>query len=69
MLAACGEPWENKVALDPSGETYFSGKEQFDRIAEAGLMAFDQFPLLQIDGLNIVQKHAAVRYLARKVVP
>ena len=32
----------------------------------AGLLAFDQTPLLQIDGLNLVQKMAAVRYLARK---
>jgi hypothetical protein len=57
MLAVCGESWENKVALDPSGATYFNdgeqGSLQFDRIAEAGLMAFDQFPLLQIDNLNV----------------
>ena len=28
---------------------------------KAGFLAFDQTPLLQIDGLNLVQKFAAVR--------
>eukprot|EP00933_Yihiella_yeosuensis_P014577 TRINITY_DN13016_c2_g5_i1.p1 TRINITY_DN13016_c2_g5~~TRINITY_DN13016_c2_g5_i1.p1 ORF type:complete len:267 (+),score=38.26 TRINITY_DN13016_c2_g5_i1:45-803(+) len=66
MLAVCGEQWEDKVPLDPNDSPYLCEKEQFDRLAAAGLLAFDQYPLLQIDGLNIVQKHAAVRYLARK---
>lgn len=66
MLAACGEEWEDRVALDPDGAAHLTKFEQFDRMCAAGLMCFDQFPLLQIDGFNIVQKHAAVRYLARK---
>jgi glutathione S-transferase len=37
-----------------------------EALMAAGLLAFDQTPLLQIDGLNLVQKMAAVRYLARK---
>lgn len=66
MMAACGQVWEDKVALDASGTTHISTEAQFEGIAAAGLLAFDQLPLLQIDGLNIVQKYAAVRYLARK---
>lgn len=66
MMAACGQEWEDKVALDPSGATHLSTKAQADDIISAGMLAFDQLPLLQIDGLNIVQKMAAVRYLARK---
>ena len=66
MLAVCGEPWQDKVALDPEGAMYLHRREHFDRMAAAGILAFDQFPLLRIDGLNLVQKHAAVRYLARK---
>ena len=40
--------------------------EQLQPIIDDGVLAFDQLPLLRIDGLNIVQKMAAVRYLARK---
>ena len=40
--------------------------EQLKVMMDDGVLAFDQLPLLQIDGLNIVQKMAAVRYLARK---
>ena len=40
--------------------------DQIQVIINDGVLAFDQLPLLQIDGLNIVQKMAAVRHLARK---
>lgn len=66
MLAICGEKWEDKVALDPDGATHMTGPEQLQRLREAGVLMADQLPLLQIDGLNLVQKMAAVRYLARK---
>ena len=32
-----------------------------EQLMKAGFLAFDQTPLLQIDGLNLVQKFAAVR--------
>jgi glutathione S-transferase len=66
MMAACGEPWEDRVALDDAGASHLSTPEQMEKLMGAGLLAFDQTPLLQIDGLNLVQKMAAVRYLARK---
>ena len=66
MMAACGEQWEDRVALDKSGATHLSTPQQMEAMMCAGLLAFDQTPLLQIDGLNLVQKMAAVRYLARK---
>ena len=54
------------MALDPDGASHLTSRTQFDRLVAAGLLAFDQTPLLQIDGLNLVQKMAAARYLARK---
>lgn len=49
-----------------SEEAYMTTNEQIQVIINDGVLAFDQLPLLQIDGLNIVQKMAAVRHLARK---
>merc|ERR1712166_1099323 len=66
MLAVCGESFTHQVALEPELAPHLNHAAQFDRMCAAGVLAFDQFPLLQIDGLNLVQKHAAVRYLARK---
>merc|ERR1711972_387905 len=66
MMAVCGEKWEDKVALDDTGATHISNAAQFNKLREAGVLMSDQLPLLQIDGLNLVQKMAAVRYLARK---
>ena len=37
-----------------------------DYLRENGYLAFNQVPLLRIDGLNLVQSQAIVRYLARK---
>lgn len=66
MMAVCGEKWEDKVALDDTGATHISNAAQFNKLREAGVLMSDQLPLLQIDGLNLVQKMAAVRYLSRK---
>jgi glutathione S-transferase len=66
MLAICGEPWEDRVALDDSGATHMTTYAQLQKLSEAGVLMADQLPLLQIDGLNLVQGWAAVRYLARK---
>lgn len=45
-----------------------STREQFVKLA-ARQLPFGQLPLLQIDGLEIVQSQAAVRYLARRANP
>ena len=65
MMAATGEAWVDRVALDES-ESHLTTPQQMEAMMAAGLLGFDQTPLLQIDGLNVVQKMAAVRYLARK---
>ena len=35
-------------------------------LRDNGFLEFNQVPLLRIDGMNIVQTQAIVRYLARK---
>jgi glutathione S-transferase len=64
MLAATGEPWEERVY--GSGARTLSEPAQLERMIADGVLAFDQVPLLEIDGLYLVQKLAIVRYLARK---
>jgi len=47
------------------------GKDRTDGLkaswTAAGKLAFGQVPLLEIDGLSLVQSHAILRYLGRKV--
>lgn len=64
MLAATGEDWEEKVYGEDA--KVLTSNAEFMSMVNAGVLGFDQVPLLQIDGLNLVQKYAAVRYLARK---
>lgn len=64
MLVVCGEEWIDQVY--GSTETHMSSLEQMEKICAAGVLAMDQLPLLEIDGLHLVQKLAIVRYLARK---
>eukprot|EP00128_Syssomonas_multiformis_P009272 Colp12_sorted_trinity150504_noHs@8202 len=57
MLAATNEPYVERFVKD---------KQTMDSLREAGLLVWNQIPLLQIDGLNLVQSMSIVRYLARK---
>eukprot|EP00933_Yihiella_yeosuensis_P081143 TRINITY_DN94692_c0_g1_i1.p1 TRINITY_DN94692_c0_g1~~TRINITY_DN94692_c0_g1_i1.p1 ORF type:complete len:236 (-),score=25.74 TRINITY_DN94692_c0_g1_i1:122-796(-) len=57
MLAAAGIDWE-QVAL--------SRHEQFLEMRSKGELLFGQLPLLEIDGLNIVQSQAMFRYVAQR---
>jgi glutathione S-transferase len=41
-------------------------RERFVNLRDSGQLAFGQLPLLQIDGLELVQSQAIVRYLARR---
>jgi len=40
--------------------------EQIDKLKADGLLLYGQVPLLQIDGMNLVQRMAICRYVARK---
>ena len=65
MLAATGEDYDEAVPGFP-GATHLTKPEQFEQLKENGLLAFGQVPLLRIDGLDLVQTGAIVRYLAAK---
>lgn len=41
-------------------------REQFVKLCDNGQLAFAKLPLLQIDGIDLVDSHAIVRYLAKR---
>ena len=59
-----------RIILAATGVEYtevdFTEKEKWEEIKKGGKVLFGQVPLLEIDGLNLVQTGAIVRYLARK---
>lgn len=64
-----------RLALDLGGidytETSISLAEWPDKkcqCLEDGTLPFGQLPLLQIDGMNIVQSTSILRYLSRKLL-
>lgn len=57
MLAACDVPFVNVPIETP---------EALAALRASGKLPFDQMPLLEIDGLNLSQSSAMIRYLARQ---
>mmetsp|Transcript_46175 Transcript_46175/g.121021 ORF Transcript_46175/g.121021 Transcript_46175/m.121021 type:complete len:820 (-) Transcript_46175:515-2974(-) len=64
-LAASGTEWHEGVALDDPRFKNISSEEQMKQLMSAGVLAFDQLPLLELDGLFLVQKMATIRHIAR----
>lgn len=65
MLAACGVDYDESVpGFD--GVTHLSEKAHMEHLRNQGYLMFNQVPLLRMDGLNLVQSRAIVRYLAGK---
>ena len=57
MLAATGVAFVN-LAIDTP--------EELSALRASGKLPFDQMPLLEIDGLDLSQSSAMIRYLARR---
>ena len=57
MMEACGQPYEERV-YGSAAKTLSQPAEMY-RMFEDGVLAFDQVPLLEIDGLRLVQKFAS----------
>lgn len=57
MLAATDIAFDN-IAIDTP--------EELSALRASGKLPFDQMPLLEIDGLNLSQSSAMIRYLARR---
>eukprot|EP01083_Nonionella_stella_P212770 768008_1 len=57
LLAAAGVKFENN---------FMESKQQFDDLKKTGKLAYNQLPLIEMDGLNLVQGGAQFRYIADK---
>lgn len=57
LLATAGVEFE---------EVFLETREQFLKLIEDGVLLFKQVPLLEIDGMKIVQRRAILNYLATK---
>jgi glutathione S-transferase len=57
MLEETGTDWK---------ESFVEGKAGWNELQASGKLMFGQVPLLEIDGQNLVQSEACLRYLARK---
>lgn len=56
MLEVAGIPYRERTIT----------KELFDQLREGGELFFKQLPLLELDGMKMVQSAATVRYIARR---
>uniref|UniRef100_A0A8C3ETR7 glutathione transferase n=1 Tax=Corvus moneduloides TaxID=1196302 RepID=A0A8C3ETR7_CORMO len=57
LLAAAGVEFE---------EVYLETKEQYDKLIKDGFLLFQQVPLVEIDGMKMVQTRAILSYIAGK---
>eukprot|EP01083_Nonionella_stella_P048405 129440_1 len=57
LLAGIGIEFEN---------IFVQSKEQFDKLKQEKELAYNQLPLVEMDGLNLVQSGSAFRYIANK---
>ena len=55
--------WEAGVQYE---ESYVDTREKLEALRENNELLFQQIPMLEIDGLKLVQSGAIVRYIARK---
>ncbi|XP_032196145.1 glutathione S-transferase-like [Mustela erminea] len=57
LLAAAGVEFEEEL---------FETGEEFERLIQGGTLMYEQVPMVQIDGMNLVETRAILRYLAAK---
>uniref|UniRef100_A0A8C5MLA2 glutathione transferase n=1 Tax=Leptobrachium leishanense TaxID=445787 RepID=A0A8C5MLA2_9ANUR len=57
LLAAAGVPFL---------ETFIDTREQYEKLLEDGCLLFQQIPMLEIDGMKLVQTRAILCYIAAK---
>lgn len=65
MLAVCQVDYD-EVVPGFDGATHIEEKRHFESLRDSGMLMFNQVPLLCIDGLELVQSRAIVRYLANR---
>ncbi|XP_029451587.1 glutathione S-transferase A4-like isoform X2 [Rhinatrema bivittatum] len=47
-------------------ETFLTTRQQYEQLLHDGLLLFEQVPLVQMDGINLVQTRAILNYIAEK---
>ncbi|KAM9234547.1 glutathione S-transferase-like [Dugong dugon] len=57
LLAAAGVEFE---------EEFFETREEFEKLIKGGTLMYEQVPMVEIDGMNLVQTGAILRYIAAK---
>ncbi|XP_076771331.1 glutathione S-transferase-like isoform X5 [Arvicanthis niloticus] len=57
LLAAAGVEFEEKL---------FETREEFEKLIQGGTLMYEQVPMVEIDGMNLVQTRAILRYVAAK---
>uniref|UniRef100_A0A8D2B5E7 glutathione transferase n=1 Tax=Sciurus vulgaris TaxID=55149 RepID=A0A8D2B5E7_SCIVU len=57
LLAAAGVEFEEKL---------FETHEEFEKLIQGGALMYEQVPMVEIDGMNLVETRAILRYIAAK---
>ncbi|KAG8581850.1 hypothetical protein GDO81_007828 [Engystomops pustulosus] len=57
LLGAAGVEFEEK---------FYKTKEEYDKLVQSGDLLFQQVPMLEIDGMKLVQTRAILSYIAGK---
>ncbi|XP_049980036.1 glutathione S-transferase-like isoform X2 [Alexandromys fortis] len=57
LLAAAGVEFEEKL---------FENREEFEKLIQGGTLMYGQVPMVEMDGMNLVQTRAILRYIAAK---
>ncbi|XP_059137297.1 glutathione S-transferase-like isoform X2 [Peromyscus eremicus] len=57
LLAAAGVEFEEEL---------FETREEFEKLIQGGALMYEQVPMVEIDGMNMVQTRAILRYIAAK---
>ncbi|XP_076771321.1 glutathione S-transferase-like isoform X2 [Arvicanthis niloticus] len=47
-------------------EKLFETREEFEKLIQGGTLMYEQVPMVEIDGMNLVQTRAILRYVAAK---
>ncbi|XP_055964968.1 glutathione S-transferase-like [Sorex fumeus] len=57
LLAAAGVEFEEQL---------FETREEFEKLIQGGALMYEQVPMVEIDGMNLVETRAILRYIAAK---
>lgn len=57
LLAAAGVEFEEEL---------FETHEEFEKLIQGGTLMYEQVPMVEIDGMTLVQTSAILRYVAAK---